>query len=366
MVEIKNSNMVMRSVSVNVLKGNEIIAKDIVSESGIILMSEGTVVKREYISKLIELDITNIFIKDEIAEGIKVDELIEIKIKEQCQETVKDTIEKYFFSDGSELERLKLVADEIILDILKEPEIMFNISGVRKKNETVYSHSVNVCALSVLISLKLGLSEDKIRDIAVGSLLHDIGVNYVNFDIKNETFESIYSDENKIKEMKKHVIYGYTSVEKETWLSAVAKDIILSHHERIDGSGFPLRLTGNKIKIGSKIVGLCDEFDQLVYGLYGEKMKVYKAIDYILSQSGVKFDYEIVKFFNESVAAYPTGCTVVTSDGDIAVVLRQNAKCPTRPVIRLIMDSAGNYYSDWIELDLTKELTLFIEDTKDI
>ena len=81
MVELKNSNMVMRSVSVNVLKGNEIIAKDIISESGIILMSEGTVVKKEYISKLIELVITNIFIKDEIAEGIKVDELIEIKIK---------------------------------------------------------------------------------------------------------------------------------------------------------------------------------------------------------------------------------------------------------------------------------------------
>ncbi|WP_310602430.1 HD-GYP domain-containing protein [Anaerosporobacter sp.] len=157
--------------------------------------------------------------------------------------------------------------------------------------------------------------------------------------------------------MKKHVIFGYNYVEKETLLSAVAKDIILSHHERIDGSGYPFHLTTNKIKIGSKIVGLCDEFDHLVYGLYGEKMKVYKAIDYIISQSGVKFDYEIVKLFNESVAAYPTGSTVVTNNKDIAIVLRQNAKCPTRPVIRLVMDETGKYYDDWIELDLTKELT---------
>lgn len=365
-MKIINSNMEMRSVSVNVLNGNEVIAKDIISESGIVLMSEGTIVKKEYISKLIELGITNIFIKDDIAEGIKVDELIEIKIKEQCQETVKDTIEKYFFSDSSELERLKIVADEIILDILSEPEIMFNISGVRKKNENVYSHSVNVCALSVLISLKLGLSKSKIRDIAVGSLLHDIGINYINFDINSESYESMCNDENKIKEMKKHVIYGYSSVEKETWLSAVAKDIILSHHERIDGSGYPFRLSDNKIKIGSKIVGVCDEFDHLVYGLHANKMKVHKAIDYILSQSGVTFDYEIVKLFNESVAAYPIGCTVITSNKDIAVVLRQNAKCPTRPVIRLIMNSKGKYYKEWIEVDLTKELTLFIEDTKDI
>ncbi|WP_167957631.1 HD-GYP domain-containing protein [Anaerosporobacter faecicola] len=358
--------MAMRSVNVNVLKGNEILAKDILTASGIILMSEGTVIKKEYISKLIELGITNVFIKDELAMGIKVDELTEMKIKEQCQETVKETIEKYFFSDNSELEKLKVVADEIIFDILNEPEVMFNISGVRKKNEVAYSHSVNVCALSVLIALKLKLSQDKVRDIAVGSLLHDIGFNYLNFDVHNETYESIYKDEIKVKEMKKHVIYGYTSVEKETWLSAVAKDIILSHHERIDGSGYPFHLVGNKIKIGSKIVGVCDEFDHLVYGLHGEKMKVYKAIDYIISQSGVKFDYEIVKIFNESVAAYPTGSTVITSDKDIAIVLRQNTKCPTRPVIRLIMDRTGRYYDKWIELDLTKELTLFIEDTKDI
>lgn len=366
MVKIKNSIMAMRSVNVNVLKGNEVLAKDIYTESGTILMPEGTVVKIEYAKKLFELGITEIFIKDEIAQGIKVDELTEIKIKEQCQETVKETIEKYFFSDNSELEKLKLVADEIIFDILNEPEVMFNISGVRKKNEGAYSHSVNVCALSVLIALKMKVPKDKIREIAVGSLLHDIGFNYLNFDIENESYESIYSDENKIKEMKKHVIYGYTSVEKEKWLSPIAKDIILCHHERIDGSGYPLRLKGNKIKIGSRIVGLCDEFDHLIYGLYGKKMKVHKAIDYILSQSGVQFDYELVKLFNESVAAYPTGCTVITSDGDVAVVLRQNPKCPTRPVIRLIMDSSGRYYNDWIELDLTEKLTLFIEDTKDI
>lgn len=366
MVKIKNSNVAMRGVKVESIKGSEILAKDIISDSGIILMSEGTRIKLEYKKKLLELGITNIFIKDEIAEGIKVDELTEIKIKEHCENTVKETIEKYFFSDSSELEKLKLVADEIIFDILSEPEIMFNISGVRKSNEETYSHSVNVCALSVLISLKLKLPKYKIRDIAVGSLLHDIGINYVNFDFKNENYQSIYQDENKLKEMKKHVIYGYTAVEKETWLSAVAKDIILSHHERIDGSGYPFKLKGNKIKIGSKIVGLCDEFDHLVYGLYGEKMKVYKAIDYILSQSGVKFDYEIVKLFNESVAAYPTGSTVITSDNDIAVVLRQNVKCPTRPVIRLISDANGKVYQDWIEVDLTKKLTLFIQDSKDI
>ena len=90
MVKIKNPSMAMRAVNVESIRGSEMLAKDIISDSGIILMSEGTIVKKEYKNKLIELGITNIFIKDEIAQGIKIDELTEIKIKEQCAYNMED------------------------------------------------------------------------------------------------------------------------------------------------------------------------------------------------------------------------------------------------------------------------------------
>jgi len=148
-----------------------------------------------------------------------------------------------------------------------------------------------------------------------------------------------------------------------TWLSSTSKDIILNHHERMDGSGYPFHLKGDKIRIGSRIVAICDEFDSRVYGNLVPKMKVHDAIDFIVSQAESKFDLEVVRAFVASVAAYPIGALVITNENEIGIVLRQNPKCPTRPVIRIIQDANGRKPTEWIEKDLTKELTLFIKDT---
>jgi hypothetical protein len=92
-------------------------------------------------------------------------------------------------------------------------------------------------------------------------------------------------------------------------------------------------------------------------------MKVHDAIDYIVSQAGNLFDFNVVNSFVASVAAYPTGALVITNQEEVGIVLRQNPKCPTRPVIRIIKDKDGNKPGEWREKDLTKELTLFIVDT---
>jgi HD-GYP domain-containing protein (c-di-GMP phosphodiesterase class II) len=346
------------------IKGNEILAKDIITDSGIVIMSAGAIVKREYISKLVELDIYYIYIEDEYSVGIDDDDNIEELIKEQCQSIVKEIIEKYSYQGHGELVHIQHVAEEIIGDILKQPEIMFSISGVRKKSESTYSHSINVCALSVLLALRMKLPKARVREIAVGSLLHDIGYTSVTFDYIN----SLYNECNKQeqKELMKHVIYGYSAVIKEEWLSQTSKDIILCHHERIDGTGYPFHKTEDKIKIGSKIVGLCDTFDCMVYGHLVPKMKVHNAIDYIVSQAGIKFDFDIVNCFIESVAAYPNGTAVITNEGERGIVLRQNVKCPTRPVIHMISDSNGKKYTQWVEKDLKVELTVFVVDTIDL
>jgi len=343
------------------IKGHELLAKDIVSSSGIVIMSAGSVIKKEYVSKLAELDIYSVYVEDELSEGIEDNDNIEEKIKEQCQEIVKNIIEKYSYQGYGNLEKIRSVAEQIIGDIIQQPEVLFNISGIRKKSESTYSHSINVCALSVLLALKKKLPKAKVKEIAVGSLLHDIGYNSIEFDYLNRKYNEFSKAEQK--ELKKHVVYGYSNVIKEDWLSPVAKDIILCHHERIDGSGYPFHKKGDRIKIGSKIVAICDTFDRLVYGFLCPRLKVHHAIDYIVSQAGIKFDFDIVTCFIESVAAYPNGTVVITNTGEKGIVIRQNFKCPTRPVLHMISDAAGNKYENWVEKDLKKELTTIIEDT---
>lgn len=351
----------MRIVSLDSIKGNELLAKDVYSGNDALLMPAGAIVKKEYVRRLRDLSVEYLYIEDEIAQGINLDHDLEFQIQEQCQEAVRNIMQKYSYQNNNELEQIRSVADEIIRNIMEDPGVIFNLSAIRVKSSSTYSHSLNVCALAVLLSIKLKLPKGKIRDIAIGCLLHDIGITYIKSELLDAALED--NTENVLKELKKHIIYGYSAVEKMEWLSATSKDIIISHHERLDGSGYPFHVKEGRIKIGSRIAAVCDEFDSRVYGNFMKKMKVHDAIDYIVSQAGVQFDLRVVKAFVDSVAAYPTGSLVRTNEGETAIVLRQNAQCPTRPVIRIVEDSNGNKPDQWIERDLVKELTLFITDT---
>ncbi len=351
----------MRIISLDSIQGNELLAKDIVSNSDILLMTAGSVVKLDYIGRLKDLGVKYIYVEDEIAKGVNLTSSMELHIKEQCQEAVRDILLKYSYQEESDLQAIKKVADDIIQEIISEPKIIYNLLSIRDKSESTYSHSLNVCALSVILAFKMKLSRNKIRDIAIGALLHDIGFTYIALDFTNLNIDTCTSSERK--EIMKHTIYGYSSVEKMSWLSQTSKDIIISHHERLNGSGYPFHMKEEKIKLGARIAAVCDVFDSMVYGNLTNKLKVHEAIDYIISQAGLLFDLRIVKVFLSSVAAYPTGSLVITNENEVGIVLRQNTQCPTRPIIRIIKDKEGNKPKKWIEKDLTKELTLFITDT---
>lgn len=354
---------IMKQVDINKIIGYEILAKDICTESGTVIIPAGCILHKKYVTKLIELGITSIYIREEVGKEADFKEKkdsIEEKIQHQCRKTVRTTLEKYSYCGNVELSELSKVADDIMNDILTEPEVIYNVSLIREQSDSVYAHCVNVAALSVLVALRMKLAKRRIRDIAVGALLHDLGIIFIPMKNFNTKFED-WTEEQR-GEFKKHVIIGYSVVENEKWLSSAAKDIILSHHERVDGSGYPMRLRGDHMKIGTKIVAVCDFFDRSIYGNFAEKQKVHNVIDYITSQAGMKFDFRVVDNFVASVAAYPIGANVLTNEGEIGMVIRQNPKVPTRPVIRMLFDEDGKQYPEKIEKDLTRELTLFICD----
>ena len=352
----------MRRIAVEFIADGNILAKDLYTSSGVVLMSEGTKLKKEYAGRLLELGVEWVHIKDEhnaTSEGTGA--LVEEEVKAQCGELVRSTIQKYTYAAGDELKEMVKVADEMITDILSEPEIMYNVSCVREKSNALYLHSMNVAAISTLIALRAKLSKKRVKDVAIGALLHDIGFMTVTTDIGDLILDNC---EEKIrKEIMHHVIYGYTDVEKKEWVTKTVKDIILHHHERLDGSGYPFHKKAEHLKQEVRIVSLCDQFDSMIYGNLMPRYRVKDAMEYLMSQAGVQFDFSLVQLFIESVAAYPIGITVVTNEGDTAVVVRQNYKFPTRPVIQLIRDKDGKPYEGYEERDLTKHLTLFITDS---
>lgn len=351
----------MRRLEISSIKGTEILAKDVYGQNDTILLPAGIQLKKEYIEPLRNMDIFHIYVEDEFSVGVEESKLGEIELKSQCLHKIRETLDRFSFSIRTQADQVNVIAEEVILEVLNNPHVIYNISCVRQKSEDIYAHSLSVCALSVLLAIRLNLSKARVKDIAVGAILHDIGYTCVDVKIYGSNKKNYTPEE--LREIKKHVIYGYNLVENADWMSAISKEIILYHHETCNRTGYPFRLDGDKLKIGSKIVSVCNAFDNLVYGYRVEPKKVHDAIEYIIGQSGLKYSHQVVKAFNDSVAAFPNGTIVVTSENELGIVLRQNNSCPTRPVIRIIRDKDGNKCNDWKEKNLMHCHTLFITDT---
>ena len=347
----------MSRVKLEDLVGEEILEKEIVSERGVVLIPAGTRMKPIYIEKLEELGVKYVVIKDERVTY----EYRKMEIVTECKSKVREMIERHFYSENYKLTELQEVATEIMETILDKPEVVLCVDNMYHNSEDMYLHSINVCIYSILIGLKLKLKRSHIREIAVGALLHDVGYNTVEGKIN--AYGRTLTKEAISKERKKHVIYGYYDVQNEEWLSKEAKDIILYHHEREDGLGYPFKKKGNCISVGCKIVAVCNEFDNCLNGKYKDAKNVYLAIEEIVAESGKKFNEKVVNAFRSVISAYPNGSLVRDNYGDISVVVSQNINFPTRPVLKVLMNENNIHDRNGQIKDLTRELTVFIEET---
>ena len=206
-------------------------------------------------------------------------------------------------------------------------------------------------------AIKLGLSSKSVHDIGVACLLHDIGLRYQTFDYSDRELEELPAYE--ISEFKKHPIYGYTAVKEEDWLTEASKDIILLHHERLNGSGYPLKSRNTSQEC--RIVSVCDAFDEMICGIGCKRIKVHEAVEYLKIYKGIKFDAKVVDVFLNFTAVYPVGTHVLTSEGEIGVVVGQNRDFQDRPILRIIRDKDGGKIKREVIKDLVKVKNLFIE-----
>jgi len=351
----------VRRIKTEKIKGREILAKDVYSSNGAILIPEGTQLKKEYAEKLLELNITDVFVEDDISKDIQVEHITEEKISEQCSEKLRDTLERFSYASGEEYEELSKVTTEVMEGVLLQEEVIYTISNVRDHSKSLYEHSLSVAALATLVAVRAGYSGAETKEIALGALLHDIGFSNVKEKYQDVILEN--QEENVQKEIKRHVVYGYIEAEQKPWIPQISREIILYHHERLDRTGYPFRLAGEKIKPQIRLVAICNACDCMVYGNLEPRKKVYEAMDEIKINAGKKYDGTLVKIFLRSVATYPTGTMVVLNDGRKGIVLRQNAEFPTRPFIRQIEQETKDEWVRKEEIDLAEELTLYIIDT---
>lgn len=350
----------MKRINIDKITGTEILARPILTNNYKELLSEGTRLKKEYISKLKELGITSVYVRKSATDPVAL-AILKDEVNLTCKERVKNIISKHTYHRTDDMIEIGKTANRIISNIMEKENVVEQIFDIKERSTDIYEHSITTCSLATLIALKMRLSKEIVYDISVGCLLHDLGIRYMGFDFDQIDFSNISNSD--LEEYKKHPVYGYTAVKTENWLSKKSKDIILSHHERMNGSGYPLHSTS--LSLETSIAGICDFFDESICGIGCPQMKVYEVVEYLKSSKGRLFDEKIVDILLEFVAVYPVGSKVMTNEGEIGLIIHQNKGFPERPTLKVITDKEGKEPDHLLIIDLLEYNHIFIEKVLD-
>lgn len=319
----------MRIRRVNTLVGGETLAEPVITEEKETLISKGTVLKPEYLDLLSFLGIDTICIVDPYQAYEMTHHIYSNEKRNEYIEKVQKILESHIYQSKCSLEELTCVANQMVEELLQVDENI--VIDMEERNGNLYDHTVMVTILSVMTARKLKLEKEVLCRIAIGCLLHDLGIRYITVPYINYDMES--SKETEAFEYKKHTILAYSAMEGETWLDPIARKMILSHHERKDGSGFPLR---QKIKeIECNILQVCDAFDCMISGMECKRTGIQKALEYLIETSDILFERKIVKVLQKMIAYYPVGTIVKLNTGETGLVISQTENS-IRPVIRVM------------------------------
>lgn len=361
----------MRIVEVSEKLIGEKMGKDIYTDTGRLLLGRGVVLNNILIKKLLNGDIYFVYIDDEFSEGIEIKGIIDDHVMMKSINKVKNILtnvvrkNKGSVSNMVNDEDINSVQDVVssLINALEESEnALYTVVELMGTDMYTYKHSVNVTILTILTCKSLGYNFDITKKIALGALLHDIGKSVVGEDLITKKEKLTSEEQTKIFS---HAEFGYDLIKDDIALSGYTKQIVRLHHEKRDGSGYPLKLKEAQIPEFVRIVTICDIFDAMTSDRsYRSKMPVYEAIEVLMADAVFKLDSVILKVFLKNICVYPPGTGVILKDNRHAIVFRYNKSNPTRPVLK-VYNKMENGILEVEELDLEIHRTLFIENTID-
>lgn len=226
-----------------------------------------------------DIDIMNY--RGPVNKKAKIDPQTQLKIKAFYHEILDNLNKK------PALEMLGMFAnirDKIVQDIIFDSSDVFLSSQLKLVGEHDKCHAINTAILSGTLAKRVDLSENKIYDIVLAGLLHDIGKNKLPAEIKRGS--NLSSQEQQ--EFQNHTKIGYKLIKVDMQLPENIARVALEHHENNDGSGYPTGKSGDKISLESKIVNVCNFFDNLTSNRTNFQIRNTKEAIRVMLQLGTK------------------------------------------------------------------------------
>ncbi|MBO8159133.1 HD-GYP domain-containing protein [Thermosyntropha sp.] len=318
----------MLKIRVNTLKPGMKLGKDIFTYDGKLLLAKGTVIAEEHLKSFANRGISEVYIMEASPQ---------VRTTKKFEEAFDDSLDlvKSFMLEaklGQSLDHKEIEASVEVLQqqVFSVNDIFKHLRLMKDKDDYLFTHSVNVSLLSILIGRWLKCEEGIIKKLGMAGMLHDIGKVYISSDILNKPGKLTPEE---FEEIKKHPILGYNFLMQSEDIDDDVARAVLMHHERLDGSGYPMGVRG-KINFFASVVAVADVYDAVTSNrTYAGKLSPYAAADILWEESFGKLDPKIVKVFYDRVANFYVGNEVVLSNNKRGVVVYVHQTQPTRPIV---------------------------------
>jgi len=269
------------------------------------------------------------------------------------EETIRTTFDKLRAAEELDLESLKGPVRSMSRSIERNPDAMMLLSRIRQKGSDEFSRAVDTLIHMIAFGRFLQFPGERLLHLGLAGLLLNVGKVRLPDTILQKKGALIAEE---IALAKTHVAHSVDLIRAAPGLSKDLEDIVIQHHERLDGSGYPQGLRGKQITIDGAIAGLVDTYSAFTSTRpYAEQMPPSAALNTLHKLRGTLFDEMLVEKFIECIGIYPVGSAVELNTGEVGIVIAQNLARRLKPRVMVILDARLKPIRPQVILDLAKE-----------
>jgi putative nucleotidyltransferase with HDIG domain len=249
--------------------------------------------------------------------------------------TVDHALSALRLSQDINTTEVKTAVRSCVKSVIKNPNAMLWLTQIKDKDDYTAEHSLRVSIMAIALGRELELLEKELEDLGVAAMLHDVGKINIPIDILNKE-GSLNNDEYQL--IKTHAVHGRKLLMSKSDVPPVAVDVAYSHHEHLNGKGYPRGITAEKIPYFAKIVSVVDAFDAITSDrVYSDARSTLEGLRILYDCRGQQFDEDIVRTFIRLVGIYPPGHIVELTTGEVGIILscqRNNKLKPKLIIVR--------------------------------
>jgi HD-GYP domain-containing protein (c-di-GMP phosphodiesterase class II) len=271
-------------------------------------------------------------------------------IYEQSNSAIEDIFNTALSNGTVDLEEASKTTQGIVDSILRNPDAFMLLQRIRERDVYRYNHAINSCALAASFCRHMGFSRNEIQDISLGALMLDIGIIKLPESLINSK-DSLSPE--SLELVRNHVKLGIELINNTPDIPAIVRDMIMTHHERINGKGYPKELKGDQIPVCGRIAAIVDCYDAMISTRpYKKRISPTEALCAMYKWRNIDFHEDLIEQFIQCIGTYPTGSMVELSSGQVGIVMSQNRVRRLYPKILVILNADKVKYEEPHIIDL--------------